>query len=75
VPRADLDDLRRWLGGRGSVVARLVPELRERLPELPPPEPPADPESAQFRLFDAVASFLAAAAEATPLVVVLDDLP
>src|SRR5690606_8253108 len=40
------------------------------LPELPP----LAPERARFRLFDAVATLLAAAALERPLLLVLDDL-
>jgi predicted ATPase len=37
-------------------------------------EDATDPALAQFRLFDAYTSFIRAAAEQTPLVIVLDDL-
>ena len=47
--------------------------LRSLFPELP--EPPAlESEGARFRLFDAATSFLRSAAQARPLVLVLDDL-
>jgi tetratricopeptide (TPR) repeat protein len=52
----------------------LVPELARRLPALAPLPQDDDPETRRFRLCDAVASFLWAAAERSPLVVVLDDL-
>jgi class 3 adenylate cyclase len=63
-----------WELGQGAGdVAQLVPEIRERLGEVP--EPAAlEPEEARFRLFDSVASFLAAASSSRPLVLVLDDL-
>jgi DNA-binding SARP family transcriptional activator len=54
-------------------VAQMLPELHELFPDLPPP-PSLDPEGARFRLFDSTASFLRTAAEARPLVLVLDDL-
>jgi predicted ATPase len=54
-------------------VAQLLPELAEVMPGLEPP-PSLDPETARFRLFDAVASFLRRAARTNGLVVVLDDL-
>jgi hypothetical protein len=61
--------------GSGAVeVARVVSEVRERLPGLPPPGADLEPESAQFRLFDAIATFLKNAAASAPLLVVLDDL-
>jgi class 3 adenylate cyclase len=58
---------------RGGELVRLVPELRQRLPGLPPPEA-ADPDTERYLLFEAVAGFLAAASGARPIVLVLDDL-
>jgi tetratricopeptide (TPR) repeat protein len=54
-------------------LARLFPELRERLPDLPPPLE-ADPAVEQYRLLDAVASAIGAIAQTHPLLVILDDL-
>src|SRR4029079_13733747 len=54
-----------------AVLVRLLPELRERFPELPEPAP-LEGEGARFRLFEAVRSFLVSAAEPRPLVMVLD---
>ena len=51
----------------------MLPELHELFADLPP-APSLDPEGARFRLFDSTASFLRAAGEAQPLVLVLDDL-
>jgi DNA-binding SARP family transcriptional activator len=59
--------------GVGVDVARIVPELRELVPSLPP-APAIDPEGARFRLFDAVATLLRDAARTRPIVLVLDDL-
>ena len=65
--------LRLELGAGATELARILPELRERFPELP--EPPAlEPEEARFRLFDATAEFLRNAAQGRPIVLVLDDL-
>src|SRR5262245_1798314 len=72
VREADGDALRAQLGGGAAVVAQLVTELRERLPDLPEP-PAAESDVARFRLFDAVAEFLRSASESRPLVLVLDD--
>lgn len=74
VEATDGEELRGWLGSGAGEVARVVPELRAHLPDLPEPEPITDPESAQFRLFDALATCLRNVASATPLVLVLDDL-
>jgi DNA-binding SARP family transcriptional activator len=60
--------------GAGAVqLAQIVPELRQRFPDLP--EPPAlESEVARFRLFDATAEFLGNISQAPPTVLVLDDL-
>jgi class 3 adenylate cyclase/tetratricopeptide (TPR) repeat protein len=65
--------LRAELGAGATEVAQLLPEVAEAIPDLEPPLS-LDPETARFRLFDAVASFLRRAARETGLVVVLDDL-
>src|SRR5204863_7260691 len=54
-------------------LAQLVPDLRALFPDLPEREAP-DSESARFRLFEAVASFLTDAARSRPLVLLLDDM-
>jgi hypothetical protein len=66
-------DLSAVLGRGASEIAQLVTEVRERLPELPPPLT-LEPEQARFRLFDGVATFLRNAAAPTPLVLILDDI-
>ena len=69
----DSDALRASVGGGGADLAQILPELRERLPDLPDP-PPASPETARFRLFDALTAFLISASEDRPLLLVLEDL-
>jgi DNA-binding SARP family transcriptional activator len=61
-----LDDL--WL----AELARLLPELRVRCPDLPAPT--EDELAATVRLFEAVARLLDALAQRAPLVLLLDDL-
>ncbi|HEX9530734.1 MAG TPA: AAA family ATPase, partial [Acidimicrobiales bacterium] len=61
------------LGRYGGELARLVPELSERVPGLPAPLR-SDPETERYRLFDGVASWLAAASVDEPVLLVLDDL-
>jgi DNA-binding SARP family transcriptional activator len=61
------------LGPGAPDLAQILPELRQQFPDLPEP-PSLEPEGARFRLFDAVSSFLRAAAQRQPLVIVLDDL-
>ena len=54
-------------------LARLVPELAQRVPDLPAPQV-AEAETERFLLFEAVTGLLAAASQERPLVLVLDDL-
>jgi tetratricopeptide (TPR) repeat protein len=67
------EDLARRLGRYPGDLARLVPELADRLPDLPQPLR-ADPETERFRLFEAIASWLGAASEDDPVLLVLEDL-
>jgi class 3 adenylate cyclase len=70
---AEPETLRRELSYGGPPLARLVPAIRERLPDLGEPAPLA-PEEERFRLLDAVSQLLIAVSARTPLVIVLDDL-
>jgi len=54
-------------------IARMVPELREQIPDLPEVAN-VDPKAARFLLFDGVITFLRRAAEMDPLVLIFDDL-
>jgi class 3 adenylate cyclase/DNA-binding CsgD family transcriptional regulator len=67
------DHLRRQLGEGAPDLARLVPEIRDRLPDVMPSRPP-DPDEERQRLLDAMTSFLAGAADRAPLLLWLDDL-
>lgn len=58
-----------WL----QVLCPLLPALAARLPTLPPPAP-LDPAQEQARLAEAIARLLAAWAQITPVVVILEDL-
>lgn len=63
-----------WEMGSGAAdIARVVPEVAERVGEVSGPAE-ADDEAARFRLFDSVSAFLSSASTSRPLVVVLDDL-
>lgn len=59
--------------GGGGELARFVPELRNRIPDLPTPLP-MDPEGQRYRLFEAVAGMLAVASRARPMLLLFDDL-
>jgi class 3 adenylate cyclase/tRNA A-37 threonylcarbamoyl transferase component Bud32 len=69
----DTEILRADLGSGAVDVAQIVPEVRERFPQLPRVTP-QEPEQARFRLFDTVSTFLKKIARAEPIVLVLDDL-
>jgi class 3 adenylate cyclase len=67
------ESLRGDLGLGAAPLARLVPALRECLPDIP--EPVAlQPDEERVRLLDAVAQMLIALSTRTPVVLVLDDL-
>ena len=74
VSITDPETLRSQLGSGVTEVARVVSEVREQLPGLPEPSVSNEPEQAQFRLFDAIRTFLKNAANSRPMMVVLDDL-
>jgi hypothetical protein len=74
VRTCDPELLAAELGSGASDVAELVPDVRERVRDVPAPSRSRDPETARFRLFDSTAAFLRRAAVREPLVLVLDDL-
>src|SRR2546423_15710734 len=61
------------LGRHAGELARLVPELTELVAGLPELLR-SDPETERYRLFDALAGWLADASTETPVLLVLDDL-
>lgn len=70
---ADPAAVRAALGSAAVDVARIVPDIRDVLPDVP--EPPAESDEGQrFRIFAAMSSFLARVAASRPLVLILDDL-
>jgi DNA-binding SARP family transcriptional activator len=73
IRTADDDLVREQLEPGAADIVQMLPELHELFPDLPPPLS-RDPEGARFRLFDSTASFLRAAGESQPLVLILDDL-
>jgi predicted ATPase len=52
VERSDPDALRAALGSAVAEVARIVPAVRERLPDVAAAAPVPDPAESRFRLFD-----------------------
>jgi class 3 adenylate cyclase len=63
----------RRLGRHAGELVRLTPELAELVPGLPEPLR-SDPETERYRLFDAMAGWLADVSAAAPVLLVLDDL-
>jgi class 3 adenylate cyclase len=57
----------------GGDLARLIPALGDRLPELPSPRV-SDPETERYLLYAAVAGLLEDAGEREPMMLILDDL-
>lgn len=73
VPKADQRHVS-FLSGPGMAeLAQVVPEIQQLTGEVEP-QVATDPETARFRLFEAVSRFLASFASERPVVVVLDDL-
>jgi DNA-binding winged helix-turn-helix (wHTH) protein len=61
------------VGAAAADLADLLPELRERLPDLPRAAA-ADREQVRFRIFDGITRLLRARSAARPIALVLDDL-
>lgn len=73
--------LRAQVGKNGGVLARLLPELARRLPDLAPSTAESgagamqgDPESDRYWFFEAIASLLMELSRDRPLLIILDDL-
>jgi tetratricopeptide (TPR) repeat protein len=67
------EQLYRVIGYYPAEVAKLVPELSQKLRTIPQSFP-ISPEQEQNRLFEAVSQFITNISQETPLLVVLDDL-
>ncbi len=67
------EQLNRVIGFYPAEVAKLVPELSQKLRAFPQSFP-ISPEQEQNRLFEAVSQFVTNISRETPLLVVLDDL-
>jgi tetratricopeptide (TPR) repeat protein len=76
VREEDQEGLLAEMGAEASNIAEILPEVevKEKLPDLPPPTGLDTPEYARFRLFDSIATFLKVVSRIQPLVLVLDDL-
>ncbi|MEE8386382.1 MAG: alpha/beta fold hydrolase, partial [Dehalococcoidia bacterium] len=67
------NQLRARLGATGADLIRVIPEIAQRLPDLPVP-PPVEKETERQRLYDAFAALLTNASRASPTLLILDDL-
>jgi tetratricopeptide (TPR) repeat protein len=68
-----LEQLNRVIGFYPAEVAKLVPELSQKLRAFPQ-SLPISPEQEQNRLFEAVSQFITNISQENPLLVILDDL-
>jgi class 3 adenylate cyclase len=73
VDHVEASELPQRLGRYAGELERLLPGLRERLLDAPPPLR-SDPETELYRLFEAVTGWLAASSRREPVLVILDDL-
>ncbi len=74
VTERDAATVRQAMGSTASVISEIVPDVKERLPDVQPPQQLGDAESARFRLFDSIATFLKTASATQPMVLMLVDL-
>ncbi|HEX2414828.1 MAG TPA: AAA family ATPase [Thermoleophilaceae bacterium] len=65
--------LQRHVDRHGGELIRLVPDLAERLPEVPQPQS-TDPETERYLLFGAATGILQEASQSASVLLVLDDL-
>jgi class 3 adenylate cyclase/tetratricopeptide (TPR) repeat protein len=73
VIEQDPEILKTELADGASDVAKLVSEIRQRLPDLPQ-APQVEPEQERYRLFESVTSFLVNASRSNPIMLLLDDI-
>jgi len=73
LENSSMEQLYRVIGFYPAEVAKLVPELVQKLRAIPQSFP-ISPEQEQNRLFEAVSQFITNISRETPLLVVLDDL-
>ncbi len=73
VDQSDAESLKTWMDSGAEAIGEIVPELRSKFPDLGTP-PTFDPDSARFRLFDSITTYLRNASAGKPMVLVLEDL-
>ena len=70
---ASAEEVQATLKMHAPILARIVPSLRDLIPDIAEP-PQLDREEERFRLLDAVAQSLIAIASGAPMLLILDDL-
>jgi predicted ATPase len=70
----DNDVLLAEMGARAEYIVQLLPELRQRFPDLEAVPRSSDPLEARFFLFDNVSEFLREVSSPQPLLLVIDDI-
>ena len=76
IQQANPDEILSIIGPGSADIAEIVPQLKQVLPDLITP-PTLEPDSARFRLFDSITTFLKNASSTSggqPILIVLDDL-
>ena len=73
VRRCRADELRTYLNGNAPYVARLLPVVRQLLPDVTEP-PSLNPDAERYRLFESVSEFMVKASKDIPTLLFLDDL-
>jgi class 3 adenylate cyclase/tetratricopeptide (TPR) repeat protein len=68
------ETFRTMLGDAAGEIARLIPHIRRRYPDVPAPAELPDPDQARRYLFASVRDVLAGMARDRPLYLILDDL-
>ncbi|MCH8310003.1 MAG: AAA family ATPase [Chloroflexi bacterium] len=73
IDQWDAERLKATMGSGAGAIGEIVPELRSKLPDLGSP-PTFDPDSARFRLFDSITTYLKNASTSRPMVFIIEDL-
>jgi tetratricopeptide (TPR) repeat protein len=73
IAHSDPETLRAEMGAGAAVIAQVMAEVRQSLPDLPTP-PALEAAQERFRCFDSLTTFLKNAAQRQPLLLVFDDL-
>ena len=74
VQNTEAEQLKREMGDGASEIAVIVADVRQKLVGLNRPPDMDDSQQPSFRLYEAVTSFLKAASDDCPLVIVFDDV-